>query len=94
MWISGFRYVIASTMTVQVIMKHNNKALDEKLKRKTEKFQKLQAEENIKQLIEKSKEEKVTFTNKDGYPKEGQQLFKSAAEIRREELQVKKAKQS
>ena len=35
-------------MTVQVIMKHNNKALDEKLKRKTEKFQKLQAEENIK----------------------------------------------
>lgn len=25
MWIAGFRYVIASTVTVQCIMKHNNK---------------------------------------------------------------------
>jgi|APSaa5957512535_1039671.scaffolds.fasta_scaffold230981_1 hypothetical protein len=24
MWMAGFRYVIASTLTVQVIMKHNN----------------------------------------------------------------------
>ena len=24
MWMAGFRYVIASTLTVQIIMKHNN----------------------------------------------------------------------
>ena len=27
MWMAGFRYVIASTLTVQVIMKHNQKTL-------------------------------------------------------------------
>ena len=39
MWMAGFRYVIASTLTVQVIMKHNSKQLNEKLKQKTEQFQ-------------------------------------------------------
>ena len=38
MWMAGFRYVIASTLTVQVIMKHNSKQLNEKLKQKTEQF--------------------------------------------------------
>jgi len=38
MWIAGFRYVIASTVTVQCIMKHNSKKSESKLKQITEKF--------------------------------------------------------
>lgn len=36
MWMAGFRYVIASTLTVQVIMKHNSRQQQEKLKERTE----------------------------------------------------------
>jgi len=38
MWIAGFRYVIASTLTVQCIMSHNNKKSEAKLKEITEMF--------------------------------------------------------
>ena len=31
MWLAGFRYVIASTITVQVIMKHNAKKIENKI---------------------------------------------------------------
>ena len=44
MWMAGFRYVIASTLTVQCIMKHNNEVMDQKLKIKTELFVKKQVE--------------------------------------------------
>lgn len=35
MWMSGFRYIIASTVTVQNIMKANNDRIDEKMKLRT-----------------------------------------------------------
>ena len=39
MWMSGFRYIIASTITVQTIMKNNNQIMDDKLKERTKTFQ-------------------------------------------------------
>lgn len=36
MWMSGFRYLIASTMTVQAIMKENDQKMEQKMKLKTE----------------------------------------------------------
>ena len=39
MWMSGFRYIIASTITVQTIMKNNNQIMDDKLKARTKTFQ-------------------------------------------------------
>ena len=39
MWMSGFRYIIASTITVQTIMKNNNQIMDDKLKQRTKTFQ-------------------------------------------------------
>ena len=69
MWMAGFRYVIASTLTVQCIMKHNNQVLDKKLKQKTEAFVKKQVESRQK----KKKSEKEfsdtmysNLVNKDG----------------------------
>ena len=38
MWMSGFRYLLASTVTVQNIMKDNSKILDQKMKQRTEKM--------------------------------------------------------
>jgi len=35
MWMSGFRYIIASTVTVQEIMKKNDEKLEEKMKKQT-----------------------------------------------------------
>lgn len=36
MWMAGLRYLLASTVTVQAIMKDNNKKLEEQINRKTE----------------------------------------------------------
>lgn len=58
MWMAGFRYVIASTLTVQVIMKHNSQEQNEKLKQRTVEFQKKQIEKyGIEKLVNKSKVE-------------------------------------
>jgi hypothetical protein len=38
MWISGFRYIIASTTTVQNIIKNNNEKINEKMRLKTKHF--------------------------------------------------------
>ena len=38
MWMSGFRYLLASTVTVQTIMKDNSKILEQKMKERTEKM--------------------------------------------------------
>lgn len=40
MWMAGFRYIIASTYTVQQIIKQNNQSLDQKLVERTKEFQK------------------------------------------------------
>ena len=45
-WMSGFRYVIASTLTVQTIMKHNRAGLDKSLLDRTKKFQEIQIQDN------------------------------------------------
>ena len=76
-------------------MKHNNKTMDEKLKRKTERFQKAHAEKQLKMLSQRKEQEQKpeTFRDGQGFPKEGQQLFKSAAELRREELKKKAEKE-
>lgn len=47
MWMSGFRYIIASTLTVQEIMRNNDQQFQEKIKEKT------------KLLTEKSKDQPV-----------------------------------
>jgi len=39
MWMSGFRYIIASTATVQQIMKTNNEIMESKLQKRTREFQ-------------------------------------------------------
>lgn len=36
MWMSGFRYLLASTVTVQAIMRDNSKKLEEQIKQQTE----------------------------------------------------------
>ena len=38
MWMAGFRYIIASTVTVQEIMKNNDIQLQKKMKEKTQKL--------------------------------------------------------
>jgi hypothetical protein len=38
MWMAGFRYLLASTVTVQNIMRENSKVLEEKIKEKTKKL--------------------------------------------------------
>ena len=38
MWMAGFRYIVASTNTVQTIMRENNKKLDQKMREKTRKL--------------------------------------------------------
>jgi len=38
MWMSGFRYLLASTLTVQSIMKDNSKVLEDKMKKRTERI--------------------------------------------------------
>jgi hypothetical protein len=38
MWMAGFRYLLASTITVQSIMQKNNERLEEKMKTLTEKI--------------------------------------------------------
>lgn len=38
MWIAGFRYIIASTVTVQNLMRENDMRVERKLKKKTEKM--------------------------------------------------------
>jgi len=35
MWMAGFRYILASTLTVQTIMKNNNERMEEKMKIRT-----------------------------------------------------------
>ena len=39
MWMSGFRYIIASTITVQTIIMNNNERMNEKMRLKTKHFQ-------------------------------------------------------
>ena len=39
MWMSGFRYIIASTITVQTIIMNNNERMEEKMRLKTKHFQ-------------------------------------------------------
>lgn len=70
--------------------------MEEKLKKKTERFQKANAEKLLQQLSQRKDKSKDpdTFRDGQGFPKEGQQLFKSAAEIRREELQKKQLKET
>ena len=38
MWMAGFRYLLASTLTVQNIMKDNSKILEQKIKERTKKM--------------------------------------------------------
>jgi len=38
MWMSGFRYIIASTITVQTIIQNNNEKMQEKMRLKTKHF--------------------------------------------------------
>lgn len=38
MWMAGFRYLIASTVTVQNIMRDNSRLLDQKIKERTQKI--------------------------------------------------------
>jgi hypothetical protein len=40
MWMAGFRYLLASTQTVQKIMQMNNDRLEQKMKIVTERIQK------------------------------------------------------
>lgn len=51
MWMAGFRYVIASTQTVQVIMKQNAEIQNKKLKERTQQL--------IQQQIKKYGEEEL-----------------------------------
>lgn len=39
MWMAGYRYLIASTVTVQNIMRENSRVLDDKIKSRTKKIQ-------------------------------------------------------
>lgn len=39
MWMAGFRYITASTKTVQDIIKENNIIMTEKIKERTKNFQ-------------------------------------------------------
>lgn len=55
---AGFRYVIASTLTVQVIMKHNATTLNNKLKQRTESLLSKNREDLEYQYKQKKKEEK------------------------------------
>lgn len=38
MWMSGFRYLLASTVTVQSIMRENTVILEKKIKERTDKI--------------------------------------------------------
>ena len=38
MWMAGLRYLLASTVTVQAIMKDNNKRLEEQIQKKTQRM--------------------------------------------------------
>mmetsp|Transcript_31189 Transcript_31189/g.47756 ORF Transcript_31189/g.47756 Transcript_31189/m.47756 type:complete len:190 (-) Transcript_31189:2049-2618(-) len=67
MWMSGFRYIIASTVTVQEIMKTNNEIMDNKLKQRTKEFQ----EHQIK--IKKTKDKKKAASST---PQESQTFCK------------------
>ena len=54
---AGFRFVIASTATVQSIMQHNDKELNQKLQEKTKQFVNEQVQEkrkSTKVIIESS----------------------------------------
>ena len=46
MWMSGFRYIIASTLTVQQIMKNNEEEVKKKMKEKTKKITEIGAKEH------------------------------------------------
>ena len=50
MWISGFHYVVASTATLQEIMKNNNKKHDQKLRKRTEIFKKQNAHKDLESV--------------------------------------------
>mmetsp|Transcript_2312 Transcript_2312/g.3482 ORF Transcript_2312/g.3482 Transcript_2312/m.3482 type:complete len:205 (+) Transcript_2312:1349-1963(+) len=104
MWMAGFRYLIASTNTVQAILKQNNAKMEEKMKERTDRF--LSAQQKSFNLAEheKKRQEKMQSLEQWGQrgsqeePLEGMELFKSAAQIRREELlkkqKVKKPEES
>ena len=53
MWMSGFRYIIASTVTVQNIMKANNDRIDEKMKIRTKHMQEVGIQQALKEGVRK-----------------------------------------
>lgn len=53
MWMAGFNYLIASTITVQQIMKSNNQRIENKLKEKTTQF--IEEEKTKDPAVTKSK---------------------------------------
>lgn len=57
MWMSGFRYIIASTVTVQNIMKANNDRIDEKMKIRTKHMQEVGIQQALKEGVKKKMSE-------------------------------------
>ena len=81
---SGFTYIIASTRTVQSILKEHNQQIDERLMLKTENFKRKQIEKSRNMLsVMKHKMKAETFEeNRSKKPKEGMALFRSSADLR------------